>query len=150
MLREADAAVLIGDPALWALRDRNARLAKTGERLRYLDLGALWHGATGTAWVSAFWAVREQAWAELAREARGAVIEDFQQSRAAGLLHLPELTAEWAPRLGLRAEIVQAYLRHNIHYALDEAAVRGVERFFEVGAALGLFPAPPRIRWASR
>jgi chorismate dehydratase len=40
MLAVADAALLIGDPALLALEDREAREARTGERLLYLDLAA--------------------------------------------------------------------------------------------------------------
>src|SRR5580704_12479306 len=37
MLAVADAALLIGDPALLALEDKEAREARTGERLLYLD-----------------------------------------------------------------------------------------------------------------
>ncbi|MGA9985152.1 MAG: MqnA/MqnD/SBP family protein, partial [Acidobacteriaceae bacterium] len=43
MLRAADAALLIGDPALFALEDREARQRRTGERLLYLDLAHEWH-----------------------------------------------------------------------------------------------------------
>ncbi len=148
MLGEADAAVLIGDPALWALRDRDARLARTGEHLRYVDLAQAWHGATGTAWVSAFWAVRADAWGRLTRGERDRVQADLDGSRAAGLRHLPELVLEWAPRLDLREATVDTYLRHNIRYFLGEEAVEGVDRFFQEGAALGLFPSLPRIEWA--
>ncbi len=148
MLAEADAAVLIGDPALLALRDRDARLARTGERLRYVDLGQMWREATGTAWVSAFWAVRADSWARLSRGERDRLRADLARSREAGARHLPELVREWAPRLGLREAVVDAYLRHNIHYILDEEAVEGVDRFFREGAALGLFPSLPRIEWA--
>jgi len=148
MLRAGDAAVLIGDPALHALRDRDERLQRTGERLRYLDLGHLWRGATGTAWVSAFWAVRAVSFASLSVGERLLVIEDLQASRDAGLAHIPELAAEWAPRLGLRAGTVHAYLSRNIHYGLDADVVAGVERFFGEAHALGLIPALPRIDWA--
>ncbi len=148
MLTGADAAVLIGDPALRALRDREARQARTGERLRYLDLGEMWRRATGEAWVSAFWAVRAEVWQKLSDEQRRGLVLDAARSRDAGLAHLPELVRTWAPRLGLRPAIVEAYLGSNIHYFLDEAAVRGVERFFNEGTALGLFPALPILHWA--
>ncbi len=148
MLAEADAAVLIGDPALRALRDREARRERTGERLRYLDLGEMWRRATGTAWVSAFWAVRADAWQGLSTEERSRLAADLSRSRDAGLAHLPELVRAWAPRLGLRPAIVETYLGRNIHYFLDEPAIRGVERFFAEGAALGLFAGTPRLRWA--
>ena len=148
MLAEADAAVLIGDPALRALRDRAARQARTGERLRYLDLSEMWRRATGEAWVSAFWAVRAEVWQRLSDEQRRGLVLDAARSRDAGLAHLPELVRTWAPQLGLRPAIVEAYLGRNIHYFLDEAAVHGVERFFTEGAILGLFPALPLLRWA--
>lgn len=148
MLAQADAAVLIGDPALRALRDRQVRYTSTGERLRYLDLGEMWRRATGEAWVSAFWAVRTDAWRRLSARERSGLTMDVAQSRDAGLAHLPELVQTWAPRLGLQPATVEQYLGRNIHYFLDESAVRGVERFFAEGTALGLFPAQPRLQWA--
>ncbi len=149
MLREADAAVLIGDPALRALRDRDARCARTGERLRYLDLGAQWRRATGTAWVSAFWAVRAESWGRLSPAERLGLQADLERSRNAGLLHREDLVSEWAPRLGLSPSTVDAYLGRNIQYVLDESAIKGVERFFAEGTALGFFPTLPKLRWAS-
>ena len=147
MLSTADAALLIGDPALYALRDRTARQARTGECLRYLDLGHLWRQATGTAWVSAFWAVREAGLVGLSTEERRAIPEDLRQSRDAGLAHLPELVAEWAPRLGLRAQTVQTYLSRNIHYFLDDSAIAGIKRFFTEAYALQLIPTMPSMHW---
>ena len=147
MLRTADAAVLIGDPALHALRDRAARRKRTGERLRYLDLGYLWKQATGTHWVSAFWAVREQGLRGLTAAERSGVIRDLAASRDAGLAHLPELVAEWAPRLSLSPQTVHNYLSRNIHYHLDADALAGVERFFTEAAALGLIAAAPELQW---
>lgn len=147
MLQSADAALLIGDPALHALRDRAAREARTGERLRYLDLGHLWREATGTAWVSAFWAVRAESLERFSPAEQAEIALDFTRSRDAGLEHIPELVAEWAPRLQLRPEIVQTYLSRNIHYLLDAPAIAGVERFFAEALALGLIPEPASIAW---
>jgi chorismate dehydratase len=61
MLRVADAALLIGDPALMALEDREARQQRTGEHLLYFDMAHEWHKFTKTVWVSAVWAVRREA-----------------------------------------------------------------------------------------
>ena len=58
MLAAADAALLIGDPALLALEDAQARLDRTEETLLYFDLGYEWMQRTGVPWVSAFWATR--------------------------------------------------------------------------------------------
>jgi len=143
MLALADAALLIGDPALYALRDRAARFRRTGELLRYLDLGYLWRQATGTAWVSAFWAIRQDA-----RLHRDKLHEDLCRSRDAGLAHIPQLVAEWAQRLSLSPQTVETYFTRNIHYVLDEPAIAGVERFFTEAHALNLIPRLPRIEWA--
>jgi chorismate dehydratase len=147
MLGACDAALLIGDPALRALRDRGARLRRTGERLRYLDLGYQWQQATGTAWVSAFWAVRQAALRGLSSEEKQQIVMDLQGSRDAGLAHVPELVAEWAPRLELSPGTVETYLTRNIHYLLDAPAIAGVERFFAEGQALGLLPETAALEW---
>lgn len=144
MLTVADAAVLIGDPALHALRDRRVRRQRTGERLRYLDLGHAWHQATGTCWVSAFWAARR---AGLHGRERAAIVEDLSASREAGLRHIPELVNEWAPRLELHPEKIARYLTHNIHYLLDIDAKKGLHRFFKEATEVGLIPAVPALEW---
>ncbi len=149
MLGACDAALLIGDPALHALRDRSARLRRTGERLRYLDLGRQWQHATGTAWVSAFWAVRKAALRGLSRGERQQITMDLQASRDAGLAHVPELATEWASRLGLSPATVETYLMKNIHYLLDTRVIAGVERFFAEGQALGLLPPTAALEWMS-
>ena len=61
MLAVADAALLIGDPALLALEAKESRAFRTGEQLLYLDLAHEWFGFTGLPWVSAFWAVDPRA-----------------------------------------------------------------------------------------
>jgi chorismate dehydratase len=147
MLRSADAALLIGDPALHALRDRAAREQRTGERLRYLDLGHLWHEATGTAWVSAFWAVCADSLQRFSPAECKQIAQDFLRSRDAGLRHIPELVAEWAPRLQLRPSVIETYLTKNIHYQLDALAIAGVERFFEEAYTLRLIPRPAKMVW---
>ena len=55
MLERADAAILIGDPALLALEERANRFERTGEELVYHDLAAEWHALTGLPFVSAVW-----------------------------------------------------------------------------------------------
>ncbi len=57
MLERADAAILIGDPALLALEERNNQFERTGEELVYLDLAEEWRALTGLAFVSAVWCV---------------------------------------------------------------------------------------------
>ncbi len=57
MLERADAAILIGDPALLALEERSNRFERTGQELVYRDLAQEWKALTGLTFVSAIWAI---------------------------------------------------------------------------------------------
>ncbi len=120
MLAVADAALLIGDPALLALEDMDARAARTGEQLLYLDLAHEWYRFTGLPWVSAFWALRPGALEETGMAA-ARLIEDLQSSRDHGLAHIEDLVTEWSGRIAVPQETIRFYLTNNIHYILDEA-----------------------------
>ncbi len=146
MLTNCDAAVLIGDPALMALEDRDARFARTGQRLQYLDLAQEWKRHTGVPWVSAFWAVRPEA-IKRSRLDTQSVIDDFIQSRDHGLAHIEDLVREWAPRLHISASTVRTYLSENIHYILDEDCIAGIELFFRYAAECKVLPVVPPLRW---
>jgi chorismate dehydratase len=150
MLAVADAALLIGDPALLALEDRQAREQRTGERLLYLDLGEEWRRLTGTAWVSAVWTLRPEALASnsgSAAQRADQVIEDFQASRDAGLAHIEDLVTEWSGRLPLPAATIRTYLTENIWYRLDEECLAGMELFYRYGAECGALPAVPEVKF---
>lgn len=146
MLATCDAAVLIGDPALLALEDKEARLARTGERLEYIDLAAEWKRHTGVPWVSAFWAVRPEAVRDSCVGA-AEVAQDFLQSRDHGMANIDALVREWSPRLPVPAATIHTYLSSNIHYVLDDACIAGIETFFRAAAACGVLPAAPPLRW---
>jgi chorismate dehydratase len=138
MLDAADAALLIGDPALLALEDREARFHRTGEELLYLDLGHEWLCRTGVPWVSAFWALRAAALSKtLAREA---LIADFVGSRDGGLGHIEDLVGEWTSRIALPGSLIRTYLSENIHYILDEACIEGLKTFYAYAAELSVLP----------
>jgi chorismate dehydratase len=139
MLAVADAALLIGDPALLALEDREAREARTGERLLYLDLAHEWHGFTGLPWVSAFWAVRSGALEETGARAAD-MIADLQASRDHGLAHVDDLAEEWSERIAVPRDTIRFYLSSNIHYILDEACLRGLDLFYQLAAECGALP----------
>ncbi|WP_158750666.1 menaquinone biosynthetic enzyme MqnA/MqnD family protein [Acidobacterium sp. S8] len=146
MLQNADAALLIGDPALLALEDRIAREQRTGEKLQYLDLGHEWHALTGTAWVSAFWAARPEGLQD-SGIAADAVVSDFQQSRDHGLEHIDDLVAEWSGRLAVPSATIHEYLTRNIHYRLDDASIEGLRLFYRYAAECGALPATPDLRF---
>jgi chorismate dehydratase len=144
MLAVADAALLIGDPALLALEDKEAREARTGERLLYLDLAHEWHGFTGLPWVSAVWALRPGALEETRACATG-MVEDLQSSRDHGLEHVEDLVVEWSTRIAVPPDTIRSYLTGNIHYILDEACLRGLDVFYRLAAECGALPPAPAL-----
>ena len=145
MLEHADAAILIGDPALLALEERNNQFERTGEELVYLDLAEEWRKLTGLAFVSAVWGIAPKTDALVAGVARGTVIdqsvaEDFIRSRDHGLANIDALAAEWSARFPIPEETIQTYLTTNIHYVLDEECVEGMRGFFRMAAEYGILP----------
>lgn len=146
MLQIADAALLIGDPALLALKGSEAREARTGEKLDYLDLAHEWRAWTGTPWVSAFWAVREAAFG-LDTVTRAQLIEDFEQSRDHGLAHIGNLAQEWSERIPLSTAEMKAYLTSNIYYVLDDACLEGLDLFYRYAVECGALTKVPELRF---
>ncbi|MGC9197804.1 MAG: menaquinone biosynthetic enzyme MqnA/MqnD family protein [Acidobacteriaceae bacterium] len=139
MLAVADAALLIGDPALLA-RERQAAIeAAAGTPLLWLDLAHLWRQRTGLPWVAAVWALRPDSLAAVGLSAQQ-LIDDLTASRDAGLAHTEQLVEEWTPRLAISAETIRTYLRHNIHYTLDPDCLRTIELFRALAAEIGLLP----------
>ncbi len=145
MLERADAAILIGDPALLALEERNNQFERTSEELAYLDLAEEWRKLTGLAFVSAVWAVAPNVGAGAAGIARRAeldesVAQDFILSRDHGLANIDALVAEWSGRFAIPEETIRTYLTANIHYVLDEECVEGMRGFFRMAAEYGILP----------
>jgi chorismate dehydratase len=146
MLRVADAALLIGDPALFALEDRGAREHRTGERLLYLDLAHEWHKLTGTVWVSAVWAMRPEA-VSASQVQPAQIVADFQHSRDEGLRHLDALADEWSTRIAIPRATIRTYLTENIWYVLDEACLAGLDLFYRYGFECGALPQIPHLKF---
>jgi chorismate dehydratase len=145
MLDLADAALLIGDPALLALEDSQSRLDRTGETLLYHDLGHEWMSRTGVPWVSAFWAVRSEV-IQSANVSPDALIADFATSRDHGLSHIEDLVTEWSGRIALPASTIRTYLTENIHYTLDDACMEGLRTFYRYAAEYSVLPSVPELR----
>lgn len=146
MLQNADAALLIGDPALFALEDREARERRSGEKLLYLDLAHEWHNLTGTVWVSAVWAARPDTIAA-SHIATTQVVADFQHSRDEGLRHIDALTDEWSARIAVPRDTIRTYLTKNIWYVLDEPCLAGLELFYRYGVECGALPLAPKLHF---
>jgi chorismate dehydratase len=117
MLRRCDAALVIGDPALFF--DHAA--AGAGK----IDLGEQWTSLTGLPFVWAFWAGRPDA---LPPAAVAALVE----ARDAGVQASDRIaTAYCRPE---HAERGRAYLRDNISYTMGEREEAGLRRYYELAA----------------
>lgn len=137
MLAEHEAALLIGDPALLAMEDRD----RTGAfaDCTWIDLAAWWHKCTGLPWVAAVWAIRTSELAEKGVSA-DVMTADLIASRDAGVAHADDLVREWQPRIAVPAGTIRNYLTRNIHYKLDDPCLRAIERFYTLAASTGVLP----------
>ena len=117
MLREADAALLIGDSALLIDPQRSS--------YECLDLGREWFSLTGLPMVFAAWAGKT-----------GRPLSQLSQltvgSYGFGRNHLSEIVdAEYQPR-GITRELAEQYLTHYIRYEMGEKEQTGLEAFLEL------------------
>jgi len=156
MLRRADAALVIGDPALRlsvAIEKRSwpgdkgeavcqaATLGITGAELLYVyDVVSEWLGMTGLPAVLAVWAARRDL-------ATAEMTGDFIASRDYGMLRIAEICFDAARELELPAAALESYLRDNIDFSLDTENRRGLQLYFEHAARLGLIPQAKPLEW---
>ena len=134
MLEHADAAILIGDPALLALEERTNRVMRTGEYLVYHDLAQEWMDAAGLPYVSAVWAAAPGSAVD------ESVVHDLIQSRIHGQENIDRLVVEWSARLPIPEQTISEYLSFNIHYTLDEECINAMRGFFRLAAQFGVLP----------
>jgi len=140
MLEMADAAILIGDPALYALEERQNREERSGDPLVYHDLAEEWIKLTGTPWISAVWAIRESAITNTGDHSLETIAADFVNSRDNGLHNIEALVSEWSARLPIPANTIRTYLSANIFYKLDEECLTGLRHFYQLAAETGILP----------
>jgi len=134
MLERADAAILIGDPALLALEERSNRIERTQEELVYRDLAQEWKALTGLVFVSAIWGIARSS------PLNDRIVRDFVRSRDHGMENIDALVAEWAEKFPISESTIRNYLTTNIHYVLDEECVEGMRGFFRMAAECGVLP----------
>ena len=145
MLQQADAAVLIGDPALLALEAREQIEAAIGP-CEWLDLAHEWRTRTGIPWVAAVWAARPQALGSPGVTA-AQLVEDLETSRNHGLLNIERLVEQWTPRIAIPPVTIRHYLSHNIHYVLNTDCTRAIELFRQYAAEVDVLPPLPHLRF---
>jgi len=114
MLRAADAALIIGDPAL--------RLDPGRLPYEVHDLGGEWVEMTGLPMVFAVWAARKGV-------ATREVVEAFRESCRYGLEQIEELVTAESARLGFAPTMVRHYLTRHIVHELGPREYEGMDLF---------------------
>lgn len=145
MLQRADAALIIGDPALRFSITASALARRAGsggwvvphsvgglpEPVYVFDIVEEWRAMSNLPAVLAVWAARPDA-------AKAEIVQDFQDSLAFGLQQLDEIVNESAAVMGLPVEDLRGYFTENIDYHLDEENLRGLGWYYSLAAQLGL------------
>lgn len=117
MLANADAALVIGDPALL--------LHPESLPFEWMDLGAEWLALTGLPMVFAAWAGKPGLAAQRISEITTASYQ-FGRERLNEIVE-----AEYASR-GVTRELAAKYLSHYIRYELGRNELKGLDEFFRL------------------
>ncbi|HKE82294.1 MAG TPA: menaquinone biosynthesis protein [Vicinamibacterales bacterium] len=132
MMRTADAALLIGDPAFDA--DHNAL------GVEKIDLGEEWTSMTGLPFIYAAWTGRAGA-------ASADDVRALQEAQAEGVRAAEDIAAEYGRGDSGRAARALAYLRDNVKYGIGPDEARGLQLFLDYAADLGLAPGRRRVEF---
>ena len=139
MLATADAALIIGDPAL-SIADSNstgsppykggvaALRGRGGSFIKY-DLAELWKRHTGLGFIFAMWMTRSEK-----------LEIDFAAARDEGVANVDSIAGSYAANLPLSQHEIREYLTQNISYTPDESMLRGMELYFELARKHKLIP----------
>ncbi len=151
MLQVADAALVIGDPALRIALKMDALGEKkpSGEEccggdpgewpipglqaFFLYDVAHEWMEMTGKPCVLAIWVARRDV-------VTPELVADFLASKAYGLARISEIAEGASLKLDLPAPALEKYLRDNIDYSLDQENRAGLELYFRLCAEAGLLP----------
>jgi predicted solute-binding protein len=132
MLNTADAALIIGDAALFLDHDAAG--------VRKIDLGGEWTELTGLPFVYACWT----GWpGTLDRDA----VAMLQRARDAGVAQSDAVAAAYYPDDTARQAVARHYLRDNIRYFLGEDELEGLRTFYRYAAELGLVTFDGKLRF---
>jgi chorismate dehydratase len=164
MLAEADAALVIGDPALRIRLKVDALLAKAPDAkgccssdlasdmndvpvpgvdtLFVYDVAEQWRQMTGKPCVLAIWVGRREL-------ITPDVVADFLASKEYGLARIGEIAEAASLKLDLSPRDLESYLRDAINFSLDAANLEGLELYFRESAIAGLIPRAKPIEFAT-
>ena len=138
MLAEADAVLLIGDPALHICRQLPSGLTM-------YDLGTEWKELTGQAMVFAVWAVRRsfnKAHAELVRKVQDTLINSLSYS----LEHIDQLAKDAARLSSFEAAFLHSYFT-TLQFGFNAEHQKGLKEYYQQAQALGHISEIPDINF---
>jgi chorismate dehydratase len=115
MLRDNDAALIIGDPAMTFARND----------LRVVDMAGLWREYTGLGFVFAVWAVRNKNLSQVAGT-------DFAAARDEGFQSLEEILSHYEQEIPLARHELEEYLTKDITFHIDQPMKQGMKLYFEL------------------
>lgn len=128
MLGDADAALIIGDPAL--------RLDPATLPFETLDLGAEWVNLTGLPMVFAVWSYSRQ-WSGARNPQHDRYARCFIESARYGLEHAEDIARAEGPSRGVSEELALRYVTHHIVYELGDRDYKGLDQYIKMAMAVG-------------
>ena len=132
MLSRADAALVIGDPAL-AIDHAALGLTK-------IDLGSEWREFTGLPFVYAMWCGRDDACGP-------EHVAELNAARDRGTAAIDEIARAESGGDHARRQRAAGYLRDNLRYRLGERELAGLRRFHELASEQGIAPGLRELRF---
>ncbi len=163
MLQNADAALIIGDPALRiaiemdALSSRASGKSTEGccgcdgapdlpipgfETLYIYDVAQQWQEMTAKPSVMAVWVGRKDV---ITPE----VVADFQASKEYGVQHVRDIAEGASVKLDLPVPELERYLTENVRFDLGDDYLAGLNLYFQKAAELGLIPRNKPVEFAA-
>lgn len=131
MLAAADAALLIGDPAL-----KIAAGEKQDTGVRCFDLAEVWHTFTGLGFIFAMWMTQ-----------RDRCDVALAEARDEGTAHIAEIASNYTSGTGLSHSAMVDYLSNNITYRPSRSMLDGLDLYLKLAHEHGLIPNAPILKF---
>ena len=132
MLKRCDAALLIGDTALFTEHETTD--------LEKIDLGEEWTHMTNLPFVWAFWVGRPGI-------VEKSHLEALLKAREEGVSALDAIAEKHGSDDEEYAGRAQSYLRDNVHFDLTERAITGLKEFYKSAYELGIVQQAATLRF---
>lgn len=154
MLKQTDAALIIGDPAIKAAKE----LAQT---YQIYDLAKEWRKFTSFPFVFACWAVSknllqsdnqnifiDEGYSSKLSSAKIASL--FIQAKVEGLSVLEKIVKEYSKDLEIEEHLLLEYLRENVNFDLDSENLAGLNLFYKLAFECGLIKENRKVEFLEK